>query len=76
MVNFTILSSKSGDWEALYANGKLLAEGHSLNVRDVLDCIDAMLPNTVKSIEIDDEIAEMGMPKNLSDLSSAAAVRD
>ena len=72
MINFIIVSSKSGDWEALYANGKLVAEGHSLSVRDVLDCINAMLPNTVKIIEIDDEVAEVGMPICLNDLSSAA----
>lgn len=68
MVNFTIISSKSGDWEALYANGKLLVEGHRLYARDVLDSISNIMPNTVKSIEIDDEIAEMGLPIHLSDL--------
>lgn len=68
-VEFTIVSPECGDWQALYINGKLAAEGHSLSVRDVLDCIDSILPNEVNSIEISDEVAEMGMPMYLDDLN-------
>lgn len=67
---FTIISSECGDWEALYINGKLAVEGHSLSVRDVLNCIDNILPNEVESMEISDEVAEMGMPMHLNDLST------
>ena len=66
---FTIVSSESGDWEALYINGKIAAEGHSLNVRDVLDCIDNILPNEIESVEIPDEVAETGMPIYLKDMT-------
>ena len=65
---FTIISPESGDWEALYINGKLAAEGHSLDARDVLDAIDDILPNEVNSIWIPDEAAESGMPMNLGGL--------
>ena len=68
-VEFTTVSSECGDWQALYIDGKLAAEGHSLNVRDVLDCINAVLPNEVNSMEIPDEVAEMGMPMYLDDLN-------
>lgn len=31
---------QSDDWEGLYYQGNLIAEGHSLNARDVLDALD------------------------------------
>ena len=66
---FTIVRPESGDWEALYINGNLAAEGHSLDVRAVLDAIDNILPNNVDTIEILDEVAEMGMPMHLDELN-------
>lgn len=30
MINFALVSPERGDWEALYMNGNLLDEGHSL----------------------------------------------
>ena len=65
---FTIVHPESGDWEALYINGKLAAEGHSLSVRDVLDCIDNILPNEYKYMTISDETAELGMPQYINEL--------
>jgi hypothetical protein len=34
-----IVSSSDGDWEGLYLNGELKAEGHSLNLWDVFEAI-------------------------------------
>lgn len=65
---FTLINCESGDWEALYINDKLAAEGHSIRVRDVIDSISDILPNEYNEIEISDEIAEVGMPEKLSEL--------
>lgn len=68
-IKFTFVTSECGDWQALYIDGVLAAEGHSISPRDVLDAISDILPNKVESYEISDRIAEDGMPTNLSDLS-------
>lgn len=65
---FTLVSCESGDWEALYINDKLAAEGHNIRVRDVIDSISGILPNEYNEIEIPDEVAETGMPNNLGEL--------
>lgn len=65
---FTIVSPECGDWEALYINGVLAAENHSLSARDVLDCIEDIFPSEVESVEIPDEVAERGMPEFLNEL--------
>lgn len=65
---FTLINCESGDWEALYINDKLAAEGHNIRVRDVIDSISDILPNEYNEIEISDEIAEAGMPEKLSEL--------
>ena len=65
---FTIVTAECGDWQALYLNNKLAAEGHSLSIWDVLDCIADILPNEVKYMEIPDEVAERGMPMLLEDI--------
>ena len=71
---FTIVDPESGDWEALYINGKLAAEGHRLSVRDVLDCIDNILPNEYKYMTISDETAELGMPQYINELDKVLEV--
>lgn len=58
----------SGDWEALYANGRLIAEGHSLCARDVLDAISGVLPNIFKYMPVSDEKAEEGFAESLADM--------
>lgn len=68
-IKFTFVTSECGDWQALYIDGVLAAEGHSISPRDVLDAISDILPNKVESYEIPDEVAENGMPENLKDLS-------
>lgn len=70
MVEFKIVRPESEDWEALYINGELVLEGHSIDVFDVIKALNNkhILENTVKYLNIDDEIAEIGMPKKLEDL--------
>ena len=70
MTKFTFVTAECGDWQALYIDGKLAAEGHSIRARDVLDAIANILPNKVERYEIADRIAEMGMPTNLRELSN------
>ena len=69
MTKFTFVTSECGDWQALYIDGKLATEGHSIRARDLLDAIADILPNKVEMYEVSDKVAEDGMPTNLSDLS-------
>jgi hypothetical protein len=64
----TLVRPKCIDWEALYINGKLVDEGHSLSADRVLECIAKPLDCKVELVKIRDEVAEMGMPTLLSDL--------
>lgn len=68
MIDFVRVCPEGGDWEALYMDGKLVAEGHSLRIRDVLDAIADVLPNKLSYIEISDEKAEAGFSENLADM--------
>lgn len=64
----TLVHPESGDWEALYINGELVTEGHSISADRVLKCIAKPLDYKVEFVEISDEVAEMGMPTLLSEL--------
>lgn len=68
MTKFTFVTAESGDWQALYINDNLAAEGHSVSARDVIDAIAYILPNKIERFTVSDEIAEMGMPTNLNSL--------
>ena len=70
MHEFTFVTTESGDWTAMYMDGRLMAEGHTLDAHDVLDAISDMFPNNVSYAEISDETAEdLGnMPQNLDDI--------
>lgn len=70
MTKFTFVTAECGDWQALYINNNLAVEGHSVSARDVLDAIADILPNKVERYEIRDEVAEMGMPTDLNELSN------
>lgn len=69
MTRFTFVTAECGDWQALYIDNKLAVEGHSIRARDVLDAIADIFPNKVERYEVNNEIAEMGMPTNLNDIS-------
>ena len=64
----TLVRPECADWEALYINGKLASEGHSLPADRVLECIAKPLDCKIELVEISDEAAEMGMPLLLKDL--------
>ena len=68
MTKFVFITSECGDWQALYINGELAVEGHSISAKNVLYAIANILPNKVESYEIPDEVAEMGMPTSLKNL--------
>lgn len=70
MTKFTFVTAECGDWQALYIDDKLATEGHSVRMSDVFDAIADILPNKVERYEIRNEIAEMGMPTDLNDLSN------
>lgn len=56
MGKIRVLRSGAGDWEGLYVDGVLKAQGHSLQLRDVIDFI---LPGVdFKMIEHPDEYLE------------------
>jgi hypothetical protein len=69
-MKFTLVHPESGDWEALYINGKLVRETHRIDAWEVLECIKKNLVCEIESVEISDEAAEIGMPALLSDLNN------
>ncbi len=66
--DFVLLRPECGDWEALYMDGHLIAEGHSLRVRDVLDALSEVLPNVFTCKSIPDEQAEKGFSGWIGDM--------
>lgn len=68
MTKFEIVAPECGDWEALYVNGKLVAEGHSIRLEEVLYAIQNILPNEYEYTEISDERAEEGFPEDRKEL--------
>ena len=68
MNSFTRVSPVSGDWEAWYFNGRLIAEGHDVLIDEILAGISDILPNTVGHMYITDEQAEEGFPENLAEI--------
>lgn len=57
--------SNGDDWEALYIDGVLVAEGHRLTVDDILKTVDVKVENYDVSSEW---TYENSMPDNLSDI--------
>lgn len=66
-VNFTFVCADHGDWEGLYADGKLVAEGHYIRAISVLDAIADILPNSVEHIYVSEDVA-IALPRHLKDL--------
>lgn len=67
-MKFTLVRPECIDWEALYIDGKLAAEGHSLSADRVLERISKHMDCEIEYIGITDDVAEMGMPTLLSEL--------
>lgn len=71
----SIVRPACGDWVALYVDGKLVSEGHSLRIEDIFDALADDYPNDVEHIEISDERAEYGFNAKLEDLLVATEER-
>jgi hypothetical protein len=69
MIKFTLVTAECGDWEALYIDGQLAAEGHRVSAKDALKAINKIIPSVIERYDVPDEIAEMEMPENLNDLA-------
>lgn len=63
-VKAVLMSSTDGDWEALYVDGKLVAENHRLDAGEVLD---ALFGDDYEYVEVSEEIAESGFSKTLKE---------
>lgn len=68
-MRFTLVRPESGDWEALYVDGQLAIECHSLSAFQVLKCVKKIFGCQFESVRVSDESAEAGMPELLSDLT-------
>lgn len=67
-VELVTLIPDCGDWEALYLNGKLIAEGHQLSVDNILEALADVFPNEHQYMNVSDEKAESGFTENLADM--------
>jgi hypothetical protein len=58
------------DWNALYIDGKLFREGHSIHMEDWFDAIETLTGGRPQSVEADDEwlLALGSYPKALADV--------
>lgn len=63
-----VVSSESGDWHGLYANGRLFFEGDEIPVHKVVGCVYQFFPLDMVEWEIPQDIAEKGLPKNIEDI--------
>lgn len=59
----------AGDWEGLYIDGKLYAEGHSLRASDVLDALD--IPTETVTVDEEWMEDEGQLPDSLKDVKAA-----
>lgn len=56
-MHIAVVRNHEGDWEGLYVEGKLVAEGHSIEIQDVFDAMKkaSMLENINVEIIYDNE---------------------
>jgi hypothetical protein len=54
MLDVKLVSTRSGDWEGLYIDGRLVHEGHEVRLRDFFDCVKGSLPVTFGQRETSD----------------------
>ena len=63
-----VLKAKAGDWVGLYVDGRLINEGHSLSVDQVLSAVGV----SYEAVEADFEMAFGGKcPEDFSDVAMA-----
>lgn len=65
-----IVGNPGGDWEGLYLNGKLMGEGHSISINNVLDnLLNMKLVSHEYRTCRDDWLIDLGnFPDNLNDV--------
>lgn len=68
-MKLTLVRPDSGDWEALYIDGKLVKEGQRLSAFQILKLVKKIFGCQFENVRISDEVAEAGMPELLSDLT-------
>jgi hypothetical protein len=68
-MKFTLVRPESGDWEALYVDGKLAIEDQRLSAFQILKCVKKIFGCQFESVRIGDGAAEADMPESLSDLT-------
>lgn len=69
-MKFTLVRPESGDWEALYVDGKLVKENSRLSAFQILKCVKKIFGCEFRSVRVKDEVAEIGMPELLSEIDS------
>jgi len=66
-----VVSAECGDWDALYINGDLAFEGHSIHWSHFASALGI----EYNAVEVTDEYAERGMPGRLGDIPGEAFVK-
>lgn len=65
-VDEVVIVSGAEDWEELYIDGKLVSEGHSIRVHDVLDALGVTLTRINLDDKQESQLERKGsMPKTL-----------
>jgi len=64
----TVITSEDGDWEALYLDGELKLEGHSLAWEHILDLLGIEYEKTEIGLEALEQMA-FSFPKKLTDVA-------
>lgn len=65
-VDEVVIVSGAEDWEGLYIDGKLVSEGHSIRVHDVLDALGVTLTRINLDDKQESQLERKGsMPKTL-----------
>jgi hypothetical protein len=66
-VDIILIKDVSGDWEALYVNGKLAEEGHSLDITNVLMLLVGSTVRSYYSFEYDFAYSGIGKGYDIID---------
>lgn len=63
-----IAVSEEGDWEGIYVNGELKAEGHSLDARQIIEALGLNLDRRSVSTEWFEKTGSSSLPQSAADL--------
>lgn len=70
-----VLVEGEEEWTALYVDGVMAVENHSLSAHSVLRAIAGRTVKAAGRIVVDDEWLEGGLPQKLSDIPERVVVR-